>query len=669
MTMRGLLILGAALAVASATVDAASFRLAFSKVEDIEIFVDHADGAEWCSPLLKVRAVYGGKPDHGALARLLPRLGSLLDAQCPAAARIDWASTTSDGRPVARGTSTKAQQWALRTDAAPPVAAAPDKGEAAAPAPAPAPAELAQAVPAAAPAPPQAAVAPAPPVEPPPPDSARTLPPVALQTPAPRTSPAPSSPAVPPPALQPPAAPPVAPVPGPAQAAVPAEAASPAAAAPKPIPDFAVNGWKPLSAAQARAQAGFLTEIEDQNGCRILTRIDGAQDMRYLSLKSDGLDCGADGYASGKGRLVLERSDGAQLVRTGQLWFAAGLPFNQELTSARLVASDAQRTLWLHLESDADAGIHYLLRVRAANYGAIGFWQVEPRIDALTEQEARFRQADQIREAVSAGLAALDVAVPGAARAQLVFASDFDKGLVSGSADHLLYVINASRRVGRSAADRSEWQFSPQQATNYLFQRDARLAQQERMEAQRLEQQKRFEEQREAQRKRNEAIQRANLERRNLQTYQQLVAEAAQDPKRLLGRLESDLHYEPGSGGTYTPLVGGGQRQISRIVRVDGRDGEDAKVDWPYEMRLIGQRDLKDGWYRVQGNVALDPKRLDGDDLPLTLLTPADGAVTPCKDKGCEDLVNPLEVTRLTLGNPEWTPEAAESLIQSLLGR
>jgi len=201
MTMRGLLILGAVLTVASATVDAAAFRLAFSKAENIEIFVDHADGAAWCSPLLKVRAVHGGEPDQAALARLLPRLGSLLDAQCPAATRIEWASTTPDGRPVARGTSTKAQQWALRTDAMPPVAAAPDKGEAVAPAPAPVAPELAQAAPAAPPDAPQAAAAPAPPPEPPTPATARTLPPVALQMPAPQT---PAPPTPPPPRCRPP---------------------------------------------------------------------------------------------------------------------------------------------------------------------------------------------------------------------------------------------------------------------------------------------------------------------------------------------------------------------------------------------------------------------------------------------------------------------------------
>ncbi|MCZ4306494.1 hypothetical protein O4G98_17290, partial [Zoogloeaceae bacterium G21618-S1] len=112
-----------------------SYRLAFSKSENIEIFVEHAAGTPWCAPHLSLRAVHGGSPDTAALARLLPKLGALLNNQCPKATALDWVSTAGDGRAVAKGTSSKADLWALRVapaTAVPPVAAA-------APTPAPLP--------------------------------------------------------------------------------------------------------------------------------------------------------------------------------------------------------------------------------------------------------------------------------------------------------------------------------------------------------------------------------------------------------------------------------------------------------------------------------------------------------------------------------------------------
>src|SRR5690606_13381937 len=107
--------------------------------------------------------------------------------------------------------------------------------------------------------------------------------------------------------------------------------------------------------------------------------------------------------------------------------------------------------------------------------------------------------------------------------------------------------------------------------------------------------------------------------------------------------------------------------QISRIVRVSGRDGDDASVDFPYEMRLVGQRELKAGWYRVKGTVAFDEERRDREELPLTLVKPGADAPHACRQDGCADLLDPLELTRLTLGEPDWTPEAATAVIESAL--
>lgn len=653
----------AALLATSVPAGAESYRLAFSRAENVEIFVEHAAGAQWCSPRLEVRAVYGGAPDQEALARLFPKLGALLDAQCPAAAMIEWVSTTADGRRVAQGTSAKAELWALR--ASPAVLAGTDGGS-------PSAEETVASVPVT------------------PPQSAPVVPPVVAKageqvasSPAPvaATPTEPAAPAAAPPEPEPVASPAQAP-PAPAPVAVVVEsqaqapqvpaASVPAAEAPRPaqvaVPDFAINGWKPADEAAARQAAGFLVELEDQNGCRMLTRFDRPLDLQYLSLRSDGLKCDADGYLSGRGRVALERSDGALVARTGHLWFAGGLAFNQEVERARIAASDAQRNLWLYLGSDIETRTHFLLRARPSSQGALGIWMIDPQVDAVTEQDARFREAQHIREAISAALAALEsAAMPGAASARIQFASDFQRGTVAGDQNHLAYMINAARRTDRRTRQGTgEWQFNLQQGANYVFQRDARLAQQRRAEEAREAQRVRMEQQREAQRRQREIAQQINQEQRGLQTYRQFVDEAGRDPDRLLDRIESDIGYEPFSGGTYAQLIGGGQSKISRIVRVDGRDGDDAKVVWPYEMRLVGRRELASGWYRVQGTVTLDPKRRDGDDLPLTLVSVADDGVQQCTQAGCEDLATPLSLTRMTLGVPDWTPEAAEARIREL---
>lgn len=714
-----LVIVTAALLATSLSVGAASFRLAFSRAENVEIFVEHAEGVAWCSPKLEVRAVYGGAPDEDALARLFPKLGALLDAQCPVAGMIEWVSTTADGRKVAQGTSAKADLWTLQTapaavaevDTGSPPAGAVASGPEVRPLPTPPVPEAdvpqhvassaAPALPAtveavaASPESPAVPEAPAGVIPTHEPTAQVPVVPEASQQVASSAVAAPTaeaeaggretpdeapSPAHAPIALIPPVA-----TPAPSRTAPPATPPANVIATETPPPpqatigDFAIRGWKPADEAVVRQSAGFLTELEDQNGCRMVTRFDRPLDLQYLSLRSEGLECDSDGYLSGEGRVALERSDGAIVARTGHLWFAGGLGFNQQVERARIAASDAQRNLWLYLGGDPDTRTHFMLRARPASQGALGIWTIEPQVDAVTEQDSRFREAQHIREAIAAALSALETyAMPGAASARILFSSDFQRGTVAGDQNYLAYMISASRRVDRRTRKvAGEWQFNLQQGANYVFQRDARLAQQKRaeeareaqrvmMEQQREAQRVRMAQQREAQRRQQEIAQQINLEQRSLQTYRQFVDEAARDPNRLLSRIESDIGYKPLSGGAYAQLMGGGESTISRIVRIDGRDGDDAKILWPYEMRLVGRRDLADGWYRIQGKVTLDANRRDGDDLPLTLVAASDDGVQQCAQAGCEDLATPVSLTRMTLGVPDWTPEASEARIREL---
>ena len=605
---KSVLYLATATLVASGSAWAAdSYRLAFSKAENIEIFVEHASKDNWCSPQLDLRVVYGSTPDQGALAGLMPKLGALLGKQCPQATALKWTSWDSKGVRLAQGTSAKAEQWKL----------AETKG------PAPAVAES--------PVPPAA-----------PNDTQSTVTASAPNTVATRgaTAEAPAASDSTTPA---------------ANAGVPQPVArSPEAAAPAIQADFTVNGWKPLTEDEARKKAAFLSTMQDQNGCKAVSNFNLGEQAKYVTLKSEGLACGADGYLEGKGRLVLERSDGARLTRTPEIWFAKGMPFDKEIGPVSLAETDGKNTLWFALGHDESTRTYYLLRSHLNNFGGIGIWQIAPRVDAVTAQPDTFRQAGQIQATVQRGIASLQQsAMPWAASARLVFAKDFQKGIVQDDYSDLLYAINANRAYDwRTRRGQGEWKFNLRAATNYLFQHEERMAREQRYEEQRKEQERRF-----------ALRQKARQESQNLDDYRSLVKLSEQNPDQLRASIESDVRYQPVDGGRYARLVAGGKAKITRIVRVDGHDGADATVDWPYAMRLLGQSELDEKWYVVAGELSLDPKRRDEEGLPLSLVALNPGDIQPCAKEGCTDMTDPLAMMRLRLRDPDWTPETAQALI------
>lgn len=663
-----------AASVGSLPAHAEAYRLAYSKAENIEIFIDHANGAAWCGPHLNLRAVYGSAPDSEALARLLPKIGVLLNKQCPQAADLRWTSATAAGVQVSQGTSAKASGWTMQTATAPAVAAAP-----AAVAPAPMPAAPAEA-PASAPAP-IAAPAPAP-VPPPAPAPASGVVAGVASAAQPEPAPAPQTPAVPPAApvapidqpqattSQPPApvaAPPAAPAvaatavpPGvptpevstPAPAPAPAPSATPAPAAnvqPAPVPGFAaqaafaVNGWTPPQPGAALAGAKQLKVMKDQNGCAVISTFQLGEGAQYITLKSEGITCGPDGYATGKGRLRLERSDGARIAQTNDVWLVSGIPFAAPLEAARLAHVGERATLWFHMDSDPASRSHYLLRAERTTYSdALEVWR-QNRVDVLTESIDVFRNATDIKVAVDAALRTLErTSTPDASRAQIVFADDFEQGAVAAQAEHLLYAIDANRATDwRTGKPKSEWRYNLQYAQNYLFKRDAMLARQKRDAQMRL----------------------ANQERDNLRQYQNLVEQAKGDPNGILNRMLRDVRYEPLTGGSYRGLMAGRKATVRMVVHVDDHKDNDAIADWPYEIRLPGQKSLKEGWYLIPGDITLDTQRVDGRGLPLTLLTLGQAAPQACEKEGCADLNDPLVGARMMLGLPNWTPQQAQAVI------
>lgn len=54
-----------------------SHRLAYSKAENVEVFVDHSEAQPWCSATLNLRFAFTGEANIASVERLLPKLGAV----------------------------------------------------------------------------------------------------------------------------------------------------------------------------------------------------------------------------------------------------------------------------------------------------------------------------------------------------------------------------------------------------------------------------------------------------------------------------------------------------------------------------------------------------------------------------------------------------------------
>ncbi|MFC8751161.1 hypothetical protein ACN429_23905 [Pseudomonas oryzihabitans] len=601
------------LATATAA-QAESTRLAYSKAEDVEVFVDHA-AAAWCAPDLALRFVYGKPAEAVAVERLMPKIGALLGKQCDQAERLTWTATGSTDARLT-GTATKATAWTAQVQNPAAVAAAPT------PAPAPAPVE-----------PPKAAPAEAPAATPP--ETAKpATPPVVPETPAPAA----------------PAAPVAEPTPVAPAKVEPAPAAAKAPAG-QIATDFDVAGWRPGDGEAELAKSDFMTTLKDSQGCAFRVPFKAEEDSRYLQVRSSGIRC-ENGLAQGEGELVLERSDGKQLQRW-KGFFLNGLPLDKPLPPLRFVGFDSQKQALFLLASDPATASYSLLRL---GYSYRGQWSISG-LDVLfvTGNTEQFRQLDQIRPIIAKTQQQLDALGTMIPHFTFLAVRDFTKGIFprpwnsnESSQDFWLYRVNVDRNW-RSKA----WQFNPEQATNYLFMWDEKQARQREQAARERE--------REA---RQARMQQAFRAREQLDTYERLTREARSNPQALLARQVNDVDYAPGSGGDYGDLVRGATHPVRLIARVTKTNSDGWTLDYPYpiQAQVPADTSAKTGWYVLSGTLQLDPKARDADDLPLTHLTAK--VVQPCTSEGCSDLRDPLALARVQFEDPAWTPEAARQQLK-----
>lgn len=598
------------LATATAA-QAESTRLAYSKAEDVEVFVDHA-AAAWCAPDLALRFVYGKAAEAVAVERLMPKIGALLGKQCDQAERLTWTATGSTDARL-NGTATKATAWAAQVQNPATVAAAP----------APAPVEPPKAAPAEAPA----ATAP---------ETAKPATPPAVPE-----APAPAAPAAPVAESTPVAPAKVEPAPAPAAKAPAGQIAT----------DFDVAGWRPGDGEAELAKSDFMTTLKDSQGCAFRVPFKAEEDSRYLQVRSSGIRC-ENGLAQGEGELAVERSDGKQLQRW-KGFFLNGLPLDKPLPPLRFVGFDSQKQALFLLASDPATASYSLLRL---GYSYRGQWSTSaPDVLFVTGNSEQFRQLDQIRPIIAKTQQQLDNLGTMIPHFTFLAVRDFTKGIFprpwnsnESSQDFWLYRVNVDRNW-RSKA----WQFNPEQATNYLFMWDEKQARQREQAARERE--------REA---RQARMQQAFRARDQLDTYERLTREARSNPQALLARQVNDVDYAPGSGGDYGDLVRGATHPVRLIARVTKTNSDGWTLDYPYpiQAQVPAGTSAKTGWYVLSGTLQLDPKARDADDLPLTHLTAK--VVQPCTSEGCSDLRDPLALARVQFEDPAWTPEAARQQLK-----
>ncbi|WP_415754294.1 hypothetical protein [Pseudomonas leptonychotis] len=585
-----------------------SHRLAYSKAENVEVFVDHSEAQPWCSETLNLRFAFTGEANMASVERLLPKLGGLFGAQCPAASELSWKSLNQNGQLQAQGSASKASGWVAQiVQSAAPVAAVP------AVVTEPVPSVAAVAAPAIA-----TPVAAEPVVQTPPPAS-----PVVEAT-APVAAPV-SAPAV---------------VAAPVAASVEAESA--AAAAPVVVDDFAVAGWKIPLESELLATATFLTVLQDQNGCKFRTSYKPEDTGAALSAQSVGVTCGADGFASGTGELRVQRSDGVELKRFKGS-FNKGFAIADGIAELPIVAFDEQRNMFMLLSSDPVSRVHYLVRATHSSYS--GTWNMSSLlVVALTENVDLFRQIESIRTTLFAPMGKLEKLRPRENFVQMYAMRDLTKGL-QGERDSWLYEVRLQRGYRNKL-----WDFSPNNANNHLFNFERKQAQIAQREAEQKA--------REEQRQREQLGYQAKEQLRVFQAMQ----EQSRNPKQLMASLVDDVSL----GNGYRALVHGKSADIRQIVHISGRDDNGWALDYPYEAVLTAdeaESEPDTGWYVIAGKASLDMSKRDPLDLPLTQI--AATSLLACEEDGCSDFRDPLKLTRQRLNDAQWTPEDAKNQVRA----
>lgn len=635
------------------TAFAAEHRLAFSKANNVEVFATETNNL-WCQPDLNLRFVFGGQTaDLQAVESLLPKLGVLFAQQCPAALSANWQAMNESREVQANGTASKEGAWLMKQS----IAAAPEEpvpannitaGQDVAPASAEE-ADAAQST--AADNSTQASV------EPKPSSTSGTATETKITEQARTPTDAPEEQPV------------VAQVSSDAPSsdvqikktqtkAVPEAPKASVTINNEPVADidFAVNGWKPASDInKILSQHPALLSITDQNNCITFLPRNFDLGQQGYSIKSTGVDC-IDGYLQGNGRLEIIRPDGAHLLNQ-KSEFVHGFPMEsfplEAVKNMPLVHVYENGGLLFMLQKDSEYNQYFLLHARHTWRGK---WSLNrSEVYALTERADDYRTAENIRSAVLAPVSAYTKSFPG--RNSYTYTALNE---LSMQDEHKYY------RVGVSYNSRSKvWSFDPNRATNYLFRNEERAAAIAKREAER----KAYEERLARERKELEAKREREQAAREASSELQLYSEALKDTRthaELASYYSTSLSYDRGNDRRFKEILWGGSTEFSSVVYINKVQNNLAWASYPYTAAIKpndNDKPLDKGWYFIEGTQSMNNKQRDELDMPLTLVAPND--VIQCQHKACEDVFTPLNRTRLQLRKPNWTPEAAQQVIEA----
>ncbi|WP_288446256.1 type VI secretion system-associated protein [uncultured Serratia sp.] len=96
------------------TAQAMNYRLVYSPSQKLEVFIDdvkNSNPESWCSKSIPLRIVSAQGKDPAVLNDFLPRVGNLLEKQCPKAGHLPWTLTDKRGEKLATGEAAKARGW------------------------------------------------------------------------------------------------------------------------------------------------------------------------------------------------------------------------------------------------------------------------------------------------------------------------------------------------------------------------------------------------------------------------------------------------------------------------------------------------------------------------------------------------------------------------------
>lgn len=646
------LALSCAFMMAGGSAHAEEYRLAFSKGEQIEIIINNANQDSWCSAKLKLEARYQATPNPEGLARLMPKIGQLMKTQCPQATQLSWIST-SHGKQLASGNSSAATGWVLNIDPEAAeeqqktndIAAAPASETPLASAEKPTEAESNQA---------GSKVASAEATAEKPAQNTTTSFLAQIRKTEAKTTESPIA------------------------NVTAAQTEAPANEPRLPVTPklaFEVNGWKPNANTQEVLKTAKLTEVIDQNGCKLLVSLENTSlNLEYTQFKTEGLDC-QNNIAQGPGKASIVRSDGNILNRASDYYFSKGLALNTELTdldSLNIVAANENgHQLWLYLGEDPDEKTYYLLGLKKGWGSPFGPWSISG-LDIITEQNDIFRKQNHILEQVNKALKQHPWLQDKANNLSVSFFSDFKRGVLENQLQGKLYSTNLYRHYDWKKKQLPPWSLTAIQGNNYLFQRDeatkreeARLAQEAIWKKQQEERQRIYEQQRLARLKQQELYAIANKEERNLQQFNGFEKALQNGDKNLLAQNLSGIEFTPFGRSDYYHLMHGRSKEVSLLVRIDKVDNDAAQAIWPYPLKLNSPVQLEKGWYWINGKASLDKNQTETAKLPvIQVVIDSPSHLLKCEQALCKDLENPLALTRIASKNASWDIAHAQSVIK-----